>query len=252
MRRLRVRTGLSGLCCAAALALAACTPAPPGVEVWDPYEAENRERHAANRGVDTLIAGGEGGLAGAIPPRAHRGIENFAANAGAPADTLNFLLQGRIEPAVATTFRFLLNSTLGIGGLFDFAGALGIEGRRTDFGETLFVWGAPEGAYLELPFIGPATERDAAGYAVDVLIDPLNALRPGVRGRAVAARSGARVLARIGDRAEYSDFYEALIAESEDSYAQARLMYLQFRRFQLEGVARVDDFDPYDGFDPYE
>lgn len=230
------------------LALAACTPAPPGVDIWDPWEAENRARHEANQGVDRLIAGEGGGIAAALPAPVYLGVSNFAANAGAPSDTLNYLLQGRIGHATESTFRFILNTTLGIGGLFDFAGAIGLEGRRTDFGETLHVWGVREGAYLELPFIGPATERDAAGYAVDLLIDPLNALRPGLRGRAVGARTGARVAARIGDREAYSDFFDALIAESEDSYARARLLYLQYRRFQLEGTARIDDFDPYEEF----
>lgn len=236
-----------GLALVLAMGLAACSAAPPGTDIWDPYEAENRARHAANQGVDRLISGEEGGLAEALPAQARRGVANFAANAGGPADTLNYLLQGRPGPAIEVTFRFLLNSTLGLGGLFDFAAAIGLERRRTDFGETLHVWGAPEGAYLELPLIGPSTERDALGLAVDFAIDPLNALRPpGLRNRAVAARTTARALARIGDRAEYSDFYEALIAESLDSYAQARLLYLQYRRFVLEGEARIDDFDPYE------
>lgn len=235
---------LSALAAAVATLLAACSPAPPGADVWDPFEAENRARHDANLSVDRLLIG-EGG--GTLPGPLRRGTQNFAANAGAPSDTLNFVLQGRPGLAAETTFRFLLNSTLGIAGLFDVATALGLEGRRTDFGETLFVWGAPEGAYVVLPFLGPATERDTLGLIVDAAIDPLNALRPGaLRNRAVAARTGARVAARIGDRAEYSEMFDALIGESADSYVQARLLYLQNRRFQLEGEARIDDFDPFE------
>ena len=227
------------------LALAACSPAPPGVELWDPFEAENRARHDENLAVDRLLTGGEGG--GELPGPLRRGSQNFAANAGGPADTLNYVLQGRPGLAVETTFRFLLNSTLGLGGLFDFASALGLEGRRTDFGETLHVWGAPEGAYVVLPFLGPSTERDTLGMIVDFAIDPLNALSPArLRNRAVGARTGTRALARIGDRAEYSEMFEALIGRSADSYAQARLLYLQNRRFRLEGAARIDDFDPYE------
>ena len=232
------------LAAAVAMLLAACSPAPPGPDIWDPFEAENRERHEANLSVDRLLIG-EGG--GTLPGPLRRGTQNFAANAGAPSDTLNFVLQGRPGLAAESTFRFLLNSTVGIAGLFDVATALGLEGRRTDFGETLFVWGAPEGAYVVLPFLGPSTERDTLGLIVDAAIDPLNTLRPGaLRNRAVAARTGARVAARIGDRAEYSEMFDALIGESADSYVQARLLYLQNRRFLLEGEARIDDFDPFE------
>jgi phospholipid-binding lipoprotein MlaA len=228
-------------------ALAGCSPAPPGVEIWDPFEDENRARHRANLDLDDLIAGeGEGGLA-AFPAPLRRGAANFAANAGGPADVLNYLLQGRPAHAAGTTLRFVLNSTVGLAGLFDPATALGMEGRRTDFGETLHVWGAPEGAYLELPLLGPSTERDAFGMIVDLAIDPLNTLRPpGLRNRALVARTGARGLARIGDRVEYSEMFDALIGESADSYAQARLLYLQNRRFVLGGEASIPDFDPYE------
>ena len=226
--------------------LAACSPAPPGTEIWDPFEAENRERHTVNLELDAATTGRDGG---GLPAPVSRGIANFAANAGGPSDMLNHALQARPGRVVESTFRFLLNSTLGIGGLFDVATAIGVEGRRTDFGETLHVWGAPEGAYLVLPLIGPSTERDTAGAVVDLLIDPLNALRPGLRGPAVGARTTARALARIGDRAAYSDAIDALVTESADSYAQARLLFLQSRRFQLDGVAAIDAFDPFE--DPY-
>ncbi len=228
-----------------ALALSACTPAPQGADIWDPWEERNRRAHAGNQQLDRLISGETGDRA--LPAPMRRGVANFAANAGAPADTLNSLLQGRLDMAVANAFRFVINTTFGLGGVFDIATGMGLDGRRTDFGETLHVWGAPEGAYLDLPVLGPSTERDAAGLLVDALIDPLNALGPAERARrAVAARTLARGLARIGDRAEYSDFVDALITESSDSYVQSRLLYLQYRRFLLEGEARIDDFDPYE------
>ena len=236
------------LALAAALVLAAgCTPAPDGVTVWDPQEAQNREAHAINRALDGGVTGG--GQGPRLPAPVARGVANFAANAGGPSDVLNSLLQARPGPAVENTLRFMLNTTVGLGGLFDVAGGLGIEGRRTDFGETLHVWGLPEGAYQELPILGPSTERDSVGMVVDLLIDPLNALRPpGLRNRAVAARIGARGVARLEERAEWAEAYDALIGESADSYARTRLLYLQSRRFRLEGDAALeaDVFDPYD------
>jgi phospholipid-binding lipoprotein MlaA len=228
-----------------ALALAGCTQAPPGTEVWDPHEEENRRIHAGNQQLDRAFLGSGGSRA--LPAPVRRGVSNFAANAGGPADTLNSLLQGRIEAAGANAFRFIINTTVGLGGLFDIAGGIGLQGRRTDFGETLHVWGAPEGAYLELPLLGPSTERDAAGFAIDFLIDPLNFLSPTSRAvRAVTARTLARGIARIGERADYSEFVDALIIESTDSYARARQLYLDYRRFVLEGGARIDEFDPYE------
>jgi phospholipid-binding lipoprotein MlaA len=233
---------------AALLLLAACTPAPPGTDIWDPYEERNRGAHEINRQVDRLTAGENGQVA--LPAPVRRGIRNFALNMGGPSFVLNSALQGRVDRVVAHSFRFVINSTLGLGGIFDPATEMGVAARRTDFGETLHVWGVSEGAYLELPLIGPSTERDAAGFFIDFLIDPLNQLNPTEDAvRAVAARTTARVLARIGERADYSDFVDALIVESADSYTQSRLLYLQYRRFLLEGGARIDDFDPYD--DPY-
>ncbi|MBK5926012.1 VacJ family lipoprotein, partial [Rhodobaculum claviforme] len=232
-----------------ALALAACTPAPPGVDIWDPQEAQNREAHAINRRLDAAVPGGAGGDGVGVPRPVARGVANFAANAGQPSNILNSVLQGRPDPAIRNTLRFMLNTTVGIGGLFDVAGALGIEGRWTDFGETLHVWGLPEGAYQELPVIGPSTERDSVGFVVDLLIDPLNALRPpGTRNRVLAARHGSRALALLGERADYSEALDALIGQSADSYVQTRLLYLQSRRFRLDGTAALeqDVFDPYD------
>lgn len=233
---------------AAALGLAACTPAPPDVEFWDPYEERNRRVHERNQALDDRVfSGGASGYDRAVPAPVRRGVSNFAANAGEPSNFVNALLQGRIDNAVANSFRFILNTTVGIGGLVDVADAMGIQPRRTDFGETLHVWGAPEGAYLELPVLGPSTERDLAGSVVDILIDPLNHISPrATRNRLAGVRLGARALSRIDERAEYSDFYEALIGESAESYIQTRNTYLQFRRFRLDGIQEEEVFDPYE------
>lgn len=233
---------------ALSVALAGCSPAPEGVEFWDPYEAQNRAVHAENQAIDRMFfSGAASGYGEAVPAPVRRGVANFAQNAGTPSDVVNSVLQGRVEAAGANFFRFVLNTTVGIGGVFDFAGALGIEPRRTDFGETLHVWGAPEGAYLELPVLGPTTERDVAGRIVDIAIDPFSAVRPtSTRLKLRGVRLGARVAARIGDREEYSDFYDALIDESAESYVQTRALFLQYRRFQLGMTTEPEPFDPYE------
>jgi elongation factor Ts len=99
-----------------------------------------------------------------------------AAESGKPADIVNNVLQLRLVKASENLLRFGMNTVFGLGGLFDVASAAGMPENDTDFGETLHIWGVGEGAYLEVPFIGPSTERDLAGAVVDILIDPLNQL----------------------------------------------------------------------------
>ncbi len=229
-----------------AFGLAACTAAQPGAEFNDPYEAQNRAVHDANKEIDRTLFGGGGqkGVVPALPVPLARGLSNATANLSAPSNVVNSVLQGRPEPAVTNTLRFVINSTVGIAGLFDPASAIGIARDDTDFGETLSVWGAPEGAYQELPFLGPSTERDTAGKIVDWVLDPVGNLVGAPESTYI---TGVRLGGKIGDRQRFADTYESILYGSADSYAQARLLYLQNRRFDLGEEAAV--IDPYE--DPY-
>jgi phospholipid-binding lipoprotein MlaA len=228
------------------LGLAGCTAPQPGAEFNDPYEAQNRGVHAANKDIDRALFGGVGrkGVVPTLPVPIARGLSNATANLAAPSNVVNSVLQGRPEPAVTNTLRFVINSTVGIAGLFDPASAIGIARDDTDFGETLAVWGAPEGAYQELPFLGPSTERDTAGKVVDWVLDPVGNLVGAPESTYI---TGVRLGGKIGDRQRFADTYESILYGSADSYAQARLLYLQNRRFDLGEEAAV--FDPYE--DPY-
>lgn len=227
-----------------AAVVAGCTAAPIGVGINDPIEAQNRDTHASNRALDkALVRPASNGYGATVPLPVRTGISNFASNLNLPGQVLNNLFQFRIENAGHNMFRFLVNTTFGFGGLLDVATEAGLENRRTDFGETLHVWGAPEGAYLELPIVGPSTERHAAGRVVDLLLNPLNFA---VDGPLRGAGTGASVAARFGDRYRYSDLVDSILYESEDSYAQARLLYLQNRRFKLSGGVQPDYIDPYE------
>ena len=130
---------------------------------------------------------------------------------------------------------------MGLGGVLDPAGAdFALPEIDTDFGETLHVWGVPEGAYLELPVLGPSTERDLAGMIVNTLIDPVdNWLNRDQR----TAKLAARVASKAGDRAQFGSTVDSVLHESADSYAQTRLLYLQHRRFELK--QEQDAIDPY-------
>lgn len=222
--------------------VAACTPAPPGAEFNDPFEETNRAVHGFNKDLDRVLLRPAGQAAAGLPMEIREPASNFADNVGLPGMVLNGLLQGDIGGASTNTFRFLLNTTIGIGGLFDPAGAIGLGEETTDFGETLAVWGVQEGAYVELPVFGPSTERDAAGRIVDLVIDPLKGVGTPAQ-REYASR--ARLADVVIDRARFSETVDSVLYESADSYAQARLLYLQNRRFQLGEDVSGPDIDPY-------
>lgn len=239
----------------AAVLLSACGPAPVPSGINDPNEAANREVHSFNRAVDkALLRPTANTYSSILPEPVEKGVSNFATNLDAPGDVVNNVMQGRIGKAAENTLRFAINSTLGIGGLFDPATAMGVAGDPTDFGETLHVWGVPEGAYAEVPFMGPTTGRDFAGVLVDVALNPVRLALPEPESYYA---TGAKVASRLSDRARYGDTVDSILYESADSYAQARLLYLQNRRFELGGGGAAADGeagfeDPYSDFeDPY-
>ncbi|MDP2063541.1 MAG: VacJ family lipoprotein [Phaeovulum sp.] len=226
----------------AALLLAGCGVREMPSGIFDPYETANRETHAFNVALSGVLAGAAGGDS-ALPEPVLKVAANFAGNLGLPNKIFNSLLQGRVEPAVMNTLRLLVNTTFGVGGLFDAAGtSFGLPEHYTDFGETLYVWGVGEGAYIELPIIGPSTERDAFGRVIDVFIDPLGAVLT------VHQHNKVRLIRLTGNTAgnlRYAGSVTAILNESADSYAQARLIYLQNRRFALGATSDEDVFDPY-------
>ncbi|WP_245155701.1 MlaA family lipoprotein [Paracoccus ravus] len=225
---------------------AACATNHSQNDIHDPFEPMNRQVHAFNRGLDAHVvkpatAGLSSDGGGGMGSHVLQGIGNFGSNLAQPGKALNHLLQGRVEPAVMTGFRFAVNSTLGLAGFLDPASAdFALPEQDTDFGETLAVWGVPEGAYLELPLLGPSTTRDTAGRVVDLVIDPMHQvldLDEWLIGL------GARAVSKAGERARFGDSVDSILHESADSYAQTRLIWMQHRRHELgqEG----EEIDPY-------
>ncbi|HJR10926.1 MAG TPA: VacJ family lipoprotein [Rhodanobacteraceae bacterium] len=153
-------------------ALAACAVAPPRTD--DPLQNFNRKMFAFNQTADKV----------AIRPVAKAYVKvtgdkervlisNFFANLRAPVTIINEVLQGRPGPALQSTGRFVINSTVGFLGVFDPASDMKLTAHPTDFGVTLAHWGVPEGPYLVLPFIGPTTARDVWRLPVDSYFDPM-------------------------------------------------------------------------------
>lgn len=236
--------------------LAACAkPAPDASaagEVYDPYESANRKVHDLNIAVDrALFRPASKGYVTIIPEPMVTSFTHFSENLSMPSNVVDALLQGDLNTAFHGVVRFTINTTVGFAGLADPATTFEIPQVDTDFGETLHVWGFAEGPYVELPFLGPSTQRDSVGVIVNLFTNPLTfaPTRP-VENIGV----WAELLERMGDRGNYSDTVDSILYESADSYAQARVIYLQNRRFELAG----DNEDAYLGLyddpyaDPYE
>jgi len=226
------------------LGLSACAPAPRVSGINDPFEQTNREIHEFNKELDRkILRPVSQSTSTAANGTFGTGLDNFASNLSLPGKVVNSMLQLDIVHAFSNTARFALNSTFGLAGLFDVASQNLITEHPTDFGETLHVWGFKEGRYLELPFVGSSTERDAFGMLVDFVMNPLNFALPAPE-RYVG--TVAYVVNRVADRGRYAQLVDQVLYDSADSYAQTRLIYLQSRRRALHGAISEDLLeDPY-------
>jgi phospholipid-binding lipoprotein MlaA len=239
------RLALITLC---SVALLGCTVPPPPAVPYDPAEAQNRDIHELNKGFDrNVLRPVSSGVGDLVPDPLEIALTNAADNIEAPGEAMNYLLQAKPGKAVESGLRFVINSTVGLLGTWDVAAEMGIQRDSTGFGDTMYVWGVPEGAYAELPLLGPTTDRDTIGFLIGGTIDPLNlVLTPG-QSVAVLALQAASIAV---DRHRYSETFDSVLYDSADSYAQTRLLYLQNRRFELGQTTGDDDFlDPYE--DPY-
>lgn len=166
------------LCGLAFVGLSACAaPNPATLDangIYDPIESTNRGIHEFNRGVDRfLFRPASRGYTRFIPDPIEDSFNSFSRNLSEPSDFVNSLAQGRFDVAGISLARFLINSTIGFAGLADPATDFGIPATDTNFGETLHVWGFGEGAYVELPFYGPSTTRDAVGVIGDLFTNQI-------------------------------------------------------------------------------
>lgn len=235
----------SGFLLALAGLVSACGNSADGIGYVDPFEPQNRRIHAFNLAADDAVLKPASDVYGeGLSDGTRRRVGNFASNLGLPGAVVNNLLQLDLEGAARNSFRFLINSTLGLGGVNDPAGQdFGLPEEETDFGETLYKWGFGEGRYVELPLVGPSTERHTVGRVVDLFTNPLSYV---IESPGNLVGPGSAVFARIGDRYEYSATIDALLYESEDSYAQARILYLQNRRFFLGMEVTEEEVDEID------
>jgi phospholipid-binding lipoprotein MlaA len=208
----------------------------------DPWEQVNRPIFQFNRRLDRVtlkpIATGYERF---VPSFVRTGFGNFSANLRGPANIINNFLQGKGADGFGEIGRFFVNSTIGVLGLIDVASKIGIESHHEDFGQTLAVWGVPDGPYVMVPFAGPQTLRDVFAFPVDVVTGPLWYYEHD------KVRYGLYALYFIDLRAEFLDV-DDLLDEAFDPYVRLREAYLQNRRYEVyDGNPPVDD-DFYDDF----
>ena len=235
MLRLRLLVPVFGL----AFLVAGCATVPPETdpearaeyfERNDPLEPLNRAVFAFNEAFDHLLFRPAAEAYRILIPRPVRtGIGNVLDNLLVPKTTANQLLQGRPNEAANSAARFIINSTLGVFGIFDVASELGFEPRFEDFGQTLAVWAGTThgGPYLVLPILGPSTLRDTFALPFDVAMDPWTWVGQGDQVQGL--RMGRRLTQAIDAREQFIEAGDALRAQSLDVYAALRSVYLQRR-----------------------
>lgn len=222
------------------LLLLALGTAPTVAEsVADPFEPINRPIFVFNDAMDRWalrpIAKGYDAV---MPQAAQRGVSNMFANLYDVTSALNAVLQWRWGGFARSSGRVLVNSTLGLAGIFDVATPLGIESYRTDFGQTLAIWGVPEGPYLMLPLFGPRTFRSGTGTLVDTFT---LSVPPYLDDRAV--RNAIWGVELVHGRARLLES-DTLI--TGDRYIFIRDAYLQQRAVFVNDGEVVDEFSDFD------
>ncbi len=225
---------------ASTLALTACTTTDPqSLAQNDPFEPGNREIFAFSMAVDKAVAAPAAKFyRAAVPQPARQGVRNALNNLNAPVILVNDVLQGEGEKAVNTFGRFMVNSTVGLGGLLDVATDIGIPAHDNDFGITLGKGGVHEGSYLFVPLLGPKPPRDLLGTAVDTGFDPLTYMTWNNSSLYKGIKAGLSVL----DKREATlDTVESIERTSIDFYATTRSLYRQNRNAQIKGDAANEE-----------
>ncbi|MGH8146787.1 MAG: MlaA family lipoprotein [Rhodanobacteraceae bacterium] len=211
-------------------ALSACAVAPPRTD--DPLQPFNRKMFAFNQFADKVaIRPVAKAYVKVTGPKERVLISHFFANLRTPITIINEMLQGRPGPALQSTGRFIINSTVGFLGIFDPASEMELPAHPTDFGVTLAHWGVPEGPYLVLPFIGPSTLRDVWRLPVDSYFDPM-----GWYAREYDLKWHAQYLPSVAYlvtlRASALPL-DPILDSSYDPYAFMRDAYRQHRLYQI-------------------
>ena len=200
------------------------------IEEYDPWEPYNEKMFAFNHDVvDRFVLKPVATAWDTILPDAvQRSLGNVFENLGMPRRVVNSLLQLKFKGAGYEITRFLLNSTIGIGGIFDIAKEAEVPRSDEDTGQTLGVYGVGPGPYLILPFLPPLTVRDGIGFAADVAMNPLGYFIP------FAAVAGTAAGKTVNERSQNLEFFESVEENVIDLYSGVRNAYLQRRQRAIQ------------------
>lgn len=238
--------GLFGTEQAAAATADASGSAAPGL-IADPLEGWNRGVYGFNNSLDrALVRPLAMTYRRALPTPARDGVRNVLTNLGAPVVFVNDVLQVRPTPAVKTAFRFAVNSTVGVLGLFDVASPMGVPKHKADFGQTMGRYGVGPGPYIFLPLLGPSSLRDTVGFVVNTALDPVSYAR---FDGDVPAKISVIALNALDARVALDRDIKDLQHTATDPYAATRSIWVQNREAFISGdappkVDELSDFTP--------
>ena len=203
----------------------------------DPLEPINRVIFEFNEVVDdNILEPVAKGYKYVTPDPVEKGISNFFSNLGEINTIANDLLQLKFQQAAKDSMRFVVNSTIGVLGIFDVATPLGLSKNKEDFGQTLGFWGVPNGPYLVLPFLGPSSFRDAPGTFVDYEMSPMEQLHH-------EERQTLRLINIIETRAKLLRATKILDTAAKDKYIFIRESYLQKRESLVRDGENEEEFE---------
>jgi phospholipid-binding lipoprotein MlaA len=213
--------------------------------VPDPWEGLNRNLFAVHETVDNAVLEPVArGYRAVTPGPVRKGVLNFLRNLRGPVIFANDLLQGEVGRAGTTAARFGVNTTIGIGGVFDPATSMGLERHDEDFGQTLAVWGVDTGPYIFVPLLGPTTVRDGAGRIIDVAFDPLTWFE----GQDIdTIRTTRTVVAGVAAREQVLETVDNIRRDAIDPYVTIRTSFGLLRESAIQnGPADVQDLPEFE------
>ena len=212
----------------------------------DPWQGFNRTMYGFNDGLDrAILKPAAQGYKAIAPDFVETGVRNFFDNLDDISVAVNNLLQGKVSNSFSDVGRLIINSTIGVLGLFDVASSMGLTKHEEDFGQTLGVWGLDSGPYIMWPLFGPSTLRDSPSLVVDrVLLNPLTYVEI-----KIGERIAVVALDVVSVRAELLSLEETIDEISTDKYTFIREAYLDRRNFLVHDGAPTDDPGLYDDLD---
>ena len=222
--------------------------------ILDPFEGFNRAMYSVNNVIDDgVFVPLAKGYRAVTTEGMRKSLRNFLDNAETPGILLNDILQGKPQRAGETAARFIINSTVGVGGIVDVAAKWGIPPHSEDFGQTFAVWGIDSGPYLYMPVFGPGSVRDGVGRLFDIAADPLFWISTDPAKYARYSRFGATAIAF---REPFIEPVDDIKEKSLDPYASFRSFYVQSREREIrDGVENFDelpDIGEYEELDEIE